>query len=49
MTEEQYKEVNDALVEFVIRVSKGETNSEKEIEILPAIVHELKNLSHINQ
>lgn len=49
MTNEQYKKVNDALVEFVVRVSRGETTSEKEIEILPTIVHELKNLSHINQ
>lgn len=29
MTNEQYKEVNDALVDFIIRVSKGETTSEK--------------------
>lgn len=48
MTNEQYKEVNEALVKFIIRVSKGETTAEKEVEILPAIVHELKNLSHID-
>lgn len=45
MTNEQYKEVNDALVEFIIRVSKGETTSEKEVEVLPEVVSALAKLS----
>lgn len=49
MTTEQYKEVNDALIEFVVRVSKGETTSEKEVEVLPEIVSTLCELANTCQ
>ena len=45
MNEEQYKSVITALTEFVIRVSKGETTSEKEVEILPEVVSRLIDAS----
>lgn len=41
MDKEQFNSVADALVEFILRVSKGETTSEKEVEVLPAVVSEL--------
>lgn len=44
MNEEQYKKVVDALVNFVIRVANGETTTEKEIEVLPAVVSSLVDL-----
>ena len=39
LTEKQQKEFETSLVEFAIRVLKGETTSEKEIEILPEVVN----------
>lgn len=38
MDKDQHKKVVDALVDFVIRVANGETTTEKEVEILPAVV-----------
>lgn len=38
MDKDQRKKVVDALVDFVIRVANGETTTEKEVEILPAVV-----------
>lgn len=43
MSTEQAKEIIDALVEFVLRVSKGETTSEKAVEVLPEVVSSLKD------
>ena len=45
MTNEKFKEVNDALVEFVVRVSKGDVNYKEEIEILPEVVLSLIKLT----
>ncbi|MDE5993919.1 MAG: hypothetical protein K2G60_00225 [Oscillospiraceae bacterium] len=45
MNEEQYKNVIAALVEFVVRVSKGETTSEKEVEVLPEVISGLIDIS----
>ncbi len=39
LTKKQQKEFENALIEFAIRVLKGETTSEKEIEILPEVVN----------
>lgn len=44
MDKEQYNSVAEALVEFILRVSKGETTSEKEVEILPEVVSVLIKL-----
>lgn len=38
MDKDQHKKIVDALVDFVIRVANGETTTEKEVEILPAVV-----------
>lgn len=38
MDKDQCKKIVDALVDFVIRVANGETTTEKEVEILPAVV-----------
>lgn len=38
MDKDQSKKIVDALVDFVIRVANGETTTEKEVEILPAVV-----------
>lgn len=45
MNEEQYRTVIASLVEFIVRVSKGETTSEKEVEVLPEVVSALAKLS----
>lgn len=45
MNEEQYKNVIAALTEFVIRVSNGKTTTEKEVEVLPAVVSQLIDAS----
>lgn len=37
MTDEQEKEVIDALVDFVIRVAKGKTTSDTEVSVLPEV------------
>lgn len=37
MTKEQEAQVINALVDFVIRVSKGDITNEKETETLPAV------------
>lgn len=44
MNDEQYKKIVCALVSFVIRVANGETTTEKETEVLPAVVSSLANL-----
>lgn len=44
MNNEQTKEVINALVDFVTRVSKGETTSETEVLVLPEIVKVLFSL-----
>lgn len=41
MTQEQKDSVIDALVGFIVRVSKGKTTSEKEVEVLPEVVSRL--------
>lgn len=41
MEKDQYKKVIDALVDFVIRVANGKTTTEKETEVLPAVVSAL--------
>lgn len=41
MDKEQYQKVVDALVDFVIRVANGKTTTEKETEVLPAVVSTL--------
>lgn len=38
MDKDQHKKIVDALVDFVIRVANAETTTEKEVEILPAVV-----------
>ncbi len=38
MDKEQHQKVVDALVDFVIRVANGKTTTEKEVEVLPAVV-----------
>lgn len=38
-TRDKYKEAEKALLDFVIRVSKGKTASEKEVEALPEVVN----------
>lgn len=38
MDKDQHKKVVDALVDFVIRVANGKTTTEKEVEVLPAVV-----------
>lgn len=43
-TTEQAKEVIEALVEFVKRVSAGDCKNDDETKILPAIVAVLKEL-----
>lgn len=45
MTAEQCKEVNDALVEFVVRVLKGDVNYKEEIEFLPKAIATLIELA----
>lgn len=47
MTSEQKKEVIDALVDFIIRVSKGGTTSEKEVEVLPEVVSGLVAINRV--
>lgn len=37
MNKEQEAEVINALVNFVVRVSKGDTVNEKEVDTLPAV------------
>ncbi len=44
MTKEQCQDVVDALVNFIVRVSKGKTTSEKEVEVLPEVVSALATL-----
>lgn len=45
MSEEQYKKVIDALVSFVLRVSKNEgATTEAEIAVLPAVAHVLSQI-----
>lgn len=44
MNEEQFKNVKQALVEFVIRVSKGQATSETEVVILPKVAEILLNI-----
>lgn len=44
MNEEQYKNVKQALVDFVIRVSKGQMTSETEVVILPEVIKFLLNI-----
>lgn len=45
MTNEQWKQVEEALLKFVLRVSEGKTTSETEIEILPEVVKVLAEIS----
>lgn len=45
MNETQRQAVIDALVEFVLYVTKMKTTSEKAIEVLPEVVFELRKLS----
>ena len=47
MTKEQIAELENALIDFVKRVSKGETTSEKEVEVLPEVVQRLVELNKI--
>lgn len=47
MTKEQKEEVIDALVGFILRVSKGETTSEKEAEVLPEVVSKLIDINRV--
>ena len=45
MSEEQYKKVIDALVDFVLRVAtKNEATTETEIAVLPAIAYILSQI-----
>lgn len=47
MTEEQRKQIVEALVSFITRVAeKNETTSEKEIEVLPEVIRELARLEY---
>lgn len=41
---EMYEELEKTLFEFVKRVSKGETTSDLEVQVLPEVVRELKDL-----
>lgn len=47
MTKEQKEEVIDALVGFILRVSKGKTTSEKEVEVLPEVVSGLVAINRV--
>lgn len=45
MSEEQYKKVVDALVSFVLRVSKNEgATTETEVAVLPAVAYILSKI-----
>ena len=45
MSEEQYKKVIDALVDFVLRVAtKNEATTETEFAVLPAIAYILSQI-----
>lgn len=39
LTEEQYKNLRDKLLEFALRVLDGKANSPAELEALPGILH----------
>jgi hypothetical protein len=47
MEKEQYSTVVSALVAFILRVSDGKTTTEKEVEVLPAVVSELRKLTGV--
>lgn len=38
---DKYKQAENALLDFIIRVAKGITTSEKEVEVLPEVVNSL--------
>lgn len=40
MEKEKFNSVADALADFILRVSSGKTTTEKEVEVLPAVVSE---------
>lgn len=44
LTREQDQELEQALFDFVIRVLKGKTTSETELQILPEVVETLLSL-----
>lgn len=43
MTNEQENEVIKALIDFVVRVSKGKTTSDTEVSVLPEVAKLLLN------
>lgn len=45
MEKMQKSKIENALIDFIERVSKGETTSEKETEVLPEVVNALANLT----
>lgn len=44
MTEKQIQKLETTLIKFIERVSKGDTTSETEVQVLPEVVRELIKL-----